>query len=41
MTNFFDSEFDRIYKKMSSSFFDIDDVFAAFKGNGSESGPFF
>ncbi len=41
MTNFFDSEFDRIFKKMSNSFFDIDDVFEAFKGNGSKSGPFF
>jgi HSP20 family protein len=41
MTNFFDSEFDRIFKKMSSSFFDIDDVFEEFKGNGSESGPLF
>ena len=41
MTNFFDSEFDRIFKKMSSSFFNIDDIFEEFKGNGSESGPFF
>ena len=41
MTAFFDSEFDRIFKKMSSSFFDIDDIFEEFKGNGSESGPFF
>jgi hypothetical protein len=41
MTNFFDSEFDRIFKKMSSSFFDIDDVFEEFKGNGSESGPYY
>jgi HSP20 family protein len=41
MTMFFDSEFDRIFKKMSSSFFNIDDIFEEFKGNGSESGPFF
>ena len=41
MTNFFDSEFDRIFKKMSSSFFNIDDVFEEFKGNGSESGPYY
>ena len=41
MTTFFDSEFDRIFKRMSNSFFDIDDVFEEFKGNGSESGPFF
>jgi len=36
----FDSEINRIFKKMSSSFFDIDDVFEEFKGN-SDSGPFF
>ena len=41
MTMFFDSEFDRIFKKMSSSFFDIDDVFEGFRGNGSESGPYY
>jgi len=41
MTMFFDSEFDRIFKRMSGSFFDIDDIFEEFKGNGSESGPFF
>ena len=39
MTNFFDSEIDRIFKKMSSSFFNTDDIFEEFKGNGSESGP--
>ena len=37
----FDDEFDRIFKKMSSSFFDIDDVFEEFKENGSNSGPFY
>jgi HSP20 family protein len=36
----FDSEINRIFKKMSNSFFDIDDVFEEFKGN-SDSGPFF
>ena len=41
MTNFFDSEFDRIFKKMSSSFFNTDDVFEEFKGNGSELGPYY
>ena len=40
MTMFFDNEIDRIFKKMSSSFFDIDDAFEEFKGN-SDSGPFF
>jgi len=39
MTNFFDSEFDRIFKKMSNSFFNIDDIFEEFKGN-SDSGPY-
>ena len=38
MTMFFDSEIDRIFKKMSSSFFNTDDIFEEFKGNGSESG---
>ena len=38
MTNFFDSEIDRIFKKMSSSFFNTNDVF---EGNGSESGPYY
>ena len=36
----FDSEINRIFKKMSSSFFDTDDIFQEFKGN-SDSGPFF
>ncbi len=40
MTMFFDSEFDRIFKKMSKSFFDMDDIFEEFKENGSESGPY-
>jgi len=37
----FDDEFDRIFKKMSSSFFDIDDVFEEFKENNSITGPFY
>jgi HSP20 family protein len=41
MTMFFDSEFDRIFKKMSNSFFNIDDIFEEFKGNGSVSGPYY
>jgi len=40
MTMFFDSEIDRIFKKMSGSFFDADDVFEGFKGN-SNSSPLF
>ncbi len=32
---FFDSEFDRIFRKMSNSFFNIDDIFEESKVNGS------
>ncbi len=35
---FFDSEIDRIFKKMSNSFFNIDNICEDFKGNGSDSG---
>jgi len=38
MTMFFDSEIDRIFRRMSNSFFNIDDMFEGFKGNGS--GPY-
>ena len=41
MTIFFDSEIDRIFKRMSNSFFNTDDIFEEFKGNGSESGPIY
>ena len=41
MTMYFDNEIDRIFKRMSNSFFDIDDVLEEFKGNGSESGPYY
>ena len=41
MTMFFDSGFDKIFKRMSNSFFDIDDIFEEFKGNGSTSGPYY
>ena len=37
----FDDEFDRIFKKMSSSFFDIDDISEEFKGKGSNFNPFY
>lgn len=37
----FDDEFDRTFKKMSSSFFDIDDIFEEFKENGSNISPFY
>jgi len=35
MTMFFDSELDRIFRRMSNSFFNIDDVFEESKQNGS------
>jgi len=35
MTIFFDSEIDRIFRRMSNSFFNIDDIFEEYKGNGS------
>ena len=41
MTVFFDSEYDRIFKRMSNSFFNIDDIFEEFKGRGSETGPYY
>lgn len=37
----FDDEFQKIFKRMSGSFFDIDDIFEEFKGNGSTAGPFY
>ena len=40
MTMFFDDEFDRIFKRMSQSFFNIDDMFEEFK-NRESSGPFY
>ena len=41
MTMFFDSEFDKIFKKMSNSFFDIDDVFEAVNNGGASGGPYY
>ena len=40
MTSFFDTEIDRIFKSMSTSFFDVNDAFEQVKGN-SNSGPLF
>ncbi len=40
MTSFFDTEIDRIFKSMSTSFFDVNNVFEEFKDN-SNSGPLF
>ena len=38
MTMFFDSEFNRIFRQMSNSFFNTDDICEDFQGNGSDSG---
>ena len=40
MTMFFDDEFDRIFKKMSRNFFNVDDMFEEFKVKDS-AGPFY
>jgi len=37
----FDDEFNKIFKKMSSSFFDIDDIAEEFNGKGSNFSPFY
>ena len=37
----FDDEFNRIFKKMSNSFFSIDDIFEEFKTKGSSQGPYY
>jgi len=39
MTMFFDSGIDRIFRRMSNSFFNIDDIFEESKGN--DSGPYY
>ena len=40
MTSFFDTEIDKIFKSMSTSFFDVNNVFEEVKDN-SNSGPLF
>lgn len=37
----FDDEFDRIFKRMSGSFFDIDDIFEEFKKSDSNAGSIY
>ena len=37
----FDDEFNRIFKRMSGSFFNIDDLFEDFKTEGVQSGPYY
>ncbi len=42
MTMFFDDEFDNLFKKMSRSFMNLDDLFEGFKESGVQgSGPFY
>ena len=36
----FDDEFERVFKRMSRSFFDVDDIFEGFKKDGS-AGPYY
>lgn len=38
---FFDDEFDRLFKRMSRSFMDVDDLFEEMKKKGSGSGPYY
>ena len=38
---FFDSEFDRLFKRMSNSFFNIDDIFEEAREGGSQTGPYY
>ena len=37
---FFDDEFDKLFKRMSGSFFNLDDLFEGVKSTGCVSGPF-
>ena len=37
----FDDEFNRIFRRMSNSFFNIDDIFEEFKTNGNRAGPYY
>lgn len=37
---FFDDEFDRIFKRMSQNFFNVDDIFEEFKA-GDNAGPYY
>ncbi len=41
MTMFFDDEFDRLFKRMSRSFVDLDEIFEEAKNTGIASGPFY
>lgn len=41
MTMFFDDEFDRLFKRMSRSFMNLDDLFDEFKTTGSVSRPYY
>ncbi|MDH3490280.1 MAG: Hsp20/alpha crystallin family protein [Nitrosopumilus sp.] len=41
MTMFFDDEFDRIFKRMSNSFMNLDDLLDDARNTGSISGPYY
>jgi HSP20 family protein len=41
MTMFFDDEFDRLFKRMSRSFMNLDDLFDEFKSTGTVRGPYY
>jgi len=41
MTMFFDDEFDRLFKSMSRSFVNLDDLFEDVRSTGCVSGPFY
>jgi len=41
MTMFFDDEFDRIFKRMSNSFVNLDDLLDDARNTGSVSGPYY
>ena len=41
MTMFFDDEFDRLFKRMSNSFFDIDELLEEAKNAGTSYGPYY
>jgi len=38
---FYNDEFDKLFKRMSGSFFDLDDIFEVAKNTGTASGPFY
>ncbi len=41
MTTYFDDEFGRLFKRMSGSFFGLDDLFEAARNTGTGEGPYY